>query len=57
MDDEYLAVDGLAWVFGSRIGDKPFSEKYLKKILSAFGMVMMFYFGGIFLLYIFFTTF
>ena len=32
-----------SWVFGSRIGDKPFSKKNLK--------------GGIFLLYIFFSTF
>ena len=46
-----------SWVFGSRIGDKPFSKKYLKESLSAFGIVMMFYFGGIFLLYIFFSTF
>ena len=46
-----------SWVFGSRIGDKPFSKKYLKESLSAFGIVMIFYFGGIFLLYIFFSTF
>ena len=46
-----------SWVFGSRIGDKPFSKKYLKESLSAFGIVMMFYFGAIFLLYIFFSTF
>ena len=46
-----------SWVFGSRKGDKPFSKKYLKESLSAFGIIMMFYFGGIFLLYIFFSTF
>ena len=33
-----------SWVFGSRIGDKPFSKKYLKESLSAFGILMMFYF-------------
>ena len=46
-----------SWVFGSRIGDKPFNKKYLKESLSALGIVMMFYFGSVFLLYIFFSTF
>ena len=55
--DDGLGILLWSWVFGSRIGDKPFSKKYLKESLSAFGIVMMFYFGGIFLLYIFFSTF
>ena len=42
-----------SWVFGSRIADKLFSKKYLKESLSAFRILMMFYFGGIFS-YIFF---
>ena len=46
-----------SWVFGSRIRYKPFKKKYLKESFLAFGIVMMFYFGGIFLLYIFFSTF
>ena len=46
-----------SWVFGSRIGDKPFSKKYLKENLSAFGIVMMFYFGGIFSYIYFFQIF
>ena len=44
-----------SWVFGSRIGDKPFSKKYLKESLSAFGIVMIFFWRHIFVIYIFFN--
>ena len=46
-----------SWVFGSRIGDKPFSKKYLKKSFYVFRILLMFYFGGIFLIYVFFELF
>ena len=46
-----------SWVFGSRIGDKTFSKKYLKESFYVFRILMMFYFGGIFLIYVFFSTF
>ena len=46
-----------SWVFGSRKGDKPFSKKYLKNSFYVFRILLMFYFGGIFLIYVFFSTF
>ena len=46
-----------SWIFGNRIDDKPFSEKYLKETFYSFRLLVIFYFGGIFLLYIFFSIF
>ena len=46
-----------SWVFGSRIDDKIFSDKYLKETFYSFRLLMIFYFGGIFDIYIFFSTF
>jgi len=46
-----------SWVFGSRIDDKIFSDKYLKETFYSFRLLMIFYFGGIFVIYIFFSTF
>ena len=43
-----------SWVFGSRIGDKIFSNKYLKESFSVFKTLMTFYFGAIFFIVIFF---
>tara|TARA_B110000259_G_C13755831_1_gene298549 strand:+ start:281 stop:466 length:186 start_codon:yes stop_codon:yes gene_type:complete len=33
-----------SWVFGSRIGDKQFSKKYLKESFYSFRILIMFYF-------------
>ena len=46
-----------SWVFGSRIGDKPFGKKYLKKSFYSFRILIMFYFGGMFIIYVFFSSF
>jgi len=43
-----------SWVFGSRIGDKIFSNKYLKESFGVFKTLMTFYFGAIFFIVIFF---
>ena len=46
-----------AWVFGSRIDGKIFSDKYLKETFYSFRLPIIFYFGGIFVIYIFFQLF
>ena len=36
-----------SWIFGSRIGDKVFSDKYLKESFDVFKTLMIFYFSAI----------
>jgi len=43
-----------SWVFGSRIDDDIFSIKYIKESFDVFKLLMMFYFGAIFLIIILF---
>ena len=36
-----------SWIFGSRIGDEVFSDKYLKESFDVFKTLMIFYFSAI----------
>ena len=36
-----------SWIFGSRIGDEVFSDKYLKESFNVFKTLMIFYFSAI----------
>ena len=36
-----------SWVFGSRIGDDVFGDKYLKESFDSFKTLMIFYFSAI----------
>tara|TARA_B100000780_G_scaffold76779_1_gene51786 strand:- start:20 stop:256 length:237 start_codon:yes stop_codon:yes gene_type:complete len=36
-----------SWIFGSRIGDEVFSDKYLKESFDVFKTLMIFYFLAI----------
>ena len=36
-----------SWIFGSRIGDEVFSDKYLKESFDVFKILMIFYFSAI----------
>ena len=42
-----------SWVFGSRIGDDVFGDKYLKESFDSFKTLMIFYFSAIFICYTF----
>ena len=46
-----------SWVFGSRVLATNYLAKDLKEYFYVFRILMMFYFGGIFLIYVFFSTF
>ena len=35
-----------SWIFGSRIGDEVFSDKYLKESFDVFKILMIFYFSA-----------
>ena len=42
-----------SWVFGSRIDDDVFGDKYLKESFDSFKTLMIFYFSAIFICYTF----
>ena len=46
-----------SWVFGSRVLATNYLAKDLKEYFYVFRILMMFYFGGMFLIYVFFQLF